>query len=83
MRTKLTLTIERSIIEKAKQYARKKNKSVSTIVQEYLNNLSAAAASASLNDALSAPITDSLAGMFADNGKDYRAMLNDAILVKF
>lgn len=36
MNTKLTLTIEKSVIEKAKKYARKKDKSLSDIVENYL-----------------------------------------------
>ena len=41
MITKLTLTIYKSVIEKAKKYAQGKNKSVSRIVEEYLRNISA------------------------------------------
>ena len=37
MTTKLTLTIDKAIIKKAKSFARDKNKSVSRIVEEYLN----------------------------------------------
>ena len=40
MATKLTLTIDKAIIKKAKNFAQEKNKSVSRIVEEYLNNIS-------------------------------------------
>lgn len=36
MNTKLTLTIEQSIIKKAKAYARKKGRSLSDIIENYL-----------------------------------------------
>ena len=39
MLAKLTLTIEQSVIEQAKEYAQKKNRSVSRIVEEYLKNI--------------------------------------------
>ena len=37
MRTKLTLTIDKQVVDKAKLYAKKKNRSVSKLVEEYLN----------------------------------------------
>jgi threonine synthase len=39
MNTKLTLTIEQSIIEKAKKYARKRERSLSEIIENYLKAL--------------------------------------------
>jgi hypothetical protein len=39
MNTKLTLTIEREIIERAKNYAKEKNRSLSDIIQNYLKTL--------------------------------------------
>ncbi len=36
MNTKLTLTIEQSIIKRAKAYARKKGRSLSDIIENYL-----------------------------------------------
>jgi hypothetical protein len=39
MNTKLTLTIEQSIIEKAKIYARKKERSLSDLIENYLKAL--------------------------------------------
>ncbi len=75
MRAKLTLMIEKDVVEKAKEYARGRNKSVSRIVEEYLKNLSSMdERSIPLKD-LASPITDSLVWMFEDSGKDYKAML--------
>ena len=36
MNTKLTLTIEKDIIERAKNYAKEKNRSLSDIIENYL-----------------------------------------------
>lgn len=39
MNTKLTLTIEQTIIEKAKNYARNRNRSLSDLIENYLKAL--------------------------------------------
>ena len=39
MNTKLTLTIEKDIIESAKNYAKGKNRSLSDIIENYLKTL--------------------------------------------
>ena len=39
MSTKLTLTIEKSVIEKAKTYARKSERSLSDLIENYLRIL--------------------------------------------
>jgi predicted CopG family antitoxin len=39
MNTKLTLTIEQDVIQKAKDYAKKKNRSLSDIIENYLKSL--------------------------------------------
>ncbi len=39
MTTKLTLTVEKSIIEKAKSYSKKSGRSLSEIITNYLDNL--------------------------------------------
>ncbi len=36
MQTKLTLTLDRDVIEKAKQYAREKERSLSQLIENYL-----------------------------------------------
>jgi putative heme iron utilization protein len=83
MLTKLTLTIEKDVIEKAKEYAQQKNKSVSRIVEEYLKNISQNRMDLAFELELKSPITDSLVGMFEDNGKDYKTMLEEARSEKF
>lgn len=39
MNTKLTLSIEKSVIEKAKQYAKKQGRSLSDIVESFLKSI--------------------------------------------
>ncbi|MEO6166825.1 MAG: DUF6364 family protein [Chitinophagales bacterium] len=39
MSTKLTLTVERSIIEKAKAYAKKTDRSLSELIENYLETI--------------------------------------------
>lgn len=39
MTTKLTLTVERSVIEKAKIYARQTGRSLSQLIEKYLESL--------------------------------------------
>ncbi len=76
MTTKLTLTIDKAVIKKAKSFAKAKNKSVSRIVEEYLNHISSGTTPKEFTATLDSPITDSLVGMLNDNGKDYKDMLD-------
>lgn len=39
MNTKLTLTIEKSVIERAKKYAKRTSRSLSDIVESYLSSI--------------------------------------------
>ena len=39
MTTKLTLTVEKTIIEKAKSYAKKTGRSLSELIENYLENI--------------------------------------------
>jgi len=40
MKTKLTLTIEQSVVEEAKRYSRKHQQSLSSLIEEFLSQLS-------------------------------------------
>lgn len=79
MLAKLTLTIEQSVIEQAKEYAQKKNRSVSRIVEEYLKNIVTNHEIGTSFSKMKSPITDSISGIFYDNGKSYKDMLNEAL----
>jgi len=83
MLTKLTLTIDQSVVEQAKEYAQKKNRSVSRIVEEYLKNIAINNGSVTSFSAMKSPITDSISGMFHDNGKSYKDMLDEALQEKY
>jgi len=58
--SKLTLSIEDEIIKKAKEYARKHNKSISRMVEAYFRNLTENRRTEPFSQAT--PVTDSLAG---------------------
>jgi len=83
MLAKLTLTIEQSVIEQAKEYAHKKNRSVSRIVEDYLKNIATNHEIGASFSMLKSPITDSISGMFHDNGKSYKDMLSEALRDKY
>lgn len=81
MQAKLTLSIDKNVIERAKNYAQQHQQSVSSLVEAYLDRISAQ--SNRVNE-IQAPITEHLTGMFAtqDNGQDYKELLADARLEK-
>ncbi len=83
MQTKLTLTIEQSVIEQAKRYARAKNRSVSKLVEEYLSNISGQTRGTGIQ-LEQAPITKRLTGVLAkyDTFEDYTDLLETALLEK-
>ncbi|MGI5066806.1 DUF6364 family protein [Treponema putidum] len=83
MLAKLTLTIDRSVIEQAKEYAQKKNRSVSRIVEDYLKNIATNPEMSTSFYKMKSPITDSISGMFYDNGKSYKDMLSEALQDKY
>ena len=83
MLAKLTLTIEQSVIEQAKEYAQKKNRSVSRIVEEYLKNIVTNHEIDTPFSKMKSPITNSISGMFHDNGKSYKDMLSEALQDKY
>jgi hypothetical protein len=74
MLTKLTLTMDQSVVDQAKEYAKKKNRSVSKIVEDYLKNISTNREPESFQTDRFSPITDSISGMFADNGRSYKEL---------
>ena len=80
MNSKLTLTIEQSVIEKAKLYAKKKGRSLSDIVENYLKAVTAE----EQKDKKTSPIVNSLRGSFkAPESFDYKRELSDALYKKY
>ncbi len=81
MQAKLTLSIDKNVVERAKHYAQQHQQSVSSLVEAYLDRISTQAQNS--ND-LKTPITEHLTGMFAaqDQGRDYKELLADARMEK-
>ena len=67
MIAKLTLTIDKQVVDKAKTYAKKKNRSVSKLVEEYLKTISSNDIAASTTQTTKADITEKITGMFKKN----------------
>ena len=79
MLTKLTLTIDDKVVERAKLYATRRHRSVSRMVEEYLRAISDD--STVIANTKIAPITNSLVGMFSDvyKGEEYSEILDQAL----
>ena len=81
MNTKLTLTIERTIIEKAKKYAKGKGRSLSDIIENYLKVITK---EESKTDIEITPLTKSLRGSFkAPKDFDYKKELSKELSKKY
>lgn len=77
MLTKLTLTVDREVVVRAKHYAKRKHRSVSRIIEDYLRVISMDEP-VGPDLSLSTPTTtERLTGMFAhsDIGLDYTDIL--------
>jgi len=80
MNTKLTLTIEQSIIEKAKSYAKGKGRSLSDIIENYLKAITK---EQSVVEDIS-PIVSSLRGSFkSPESFDYKKELSKGLSEKY
>ena len=81
MNTKLTLTIEQSLIVKAKKYAKGKGRSLSDIVENYLKVIIQEDNPISID---STPIASSLRGSFkAPEEIDYKKELQKELSKKY
>ena len=79
MTTKLTLSIDETVIKKAKEYAAKNKKSLSQLVEDFLKVLTA---DGDGNQHMCPPLTASLAGIIKDGGigdlrEEYTRYLQD------
>lgn len=78
MNTKLTLTLEKEVIQNAKEYAREKEISLSEIVENYLKSLTRKTKSKNLK--ITTPIAKALRGSFkAPEDFDYKSELCNAL----
>lgn len=81
MNTKLTLTIEQTIIERAKKYANVKGRSLSNIVENYLKAITKEDNIESID---LTPIVKSLKGTFkAPKNIDYKKELSQRLTEKY
>jgi hypothetical protein len=81
MNTKLTLTIEQKVIEKAKKYAKDKERSLSNLIENYLKALTKESDS---NEIELTPIVKSLKGSFtAPKNFDYKKELTNRLSEKY
>lgn len=81
MNTKLTLTIEQSVIEKAKKYARKRERSLSDLIENYLKTLTGGSVN---NEDDLTPIVKSLRGSFKlPKNFNYKKELTDRLYEKY
>ena len=81
MNAKLTLTIEQSLIEKSKQYAKRKGRSLSDIIENYLKVI---IKEDSVKVIDSTPITSFLRGSFkAPEDFDYKNELSKSLSEKY
>jgi hypothetical protein len=82
MNTKLTLTIEREIIERAKNYAKEKYRSLSDLIENYLKVLTKED-TGNKTKKLS-PVIDSLKGSFKmPKNIDYKKELRNRLEEKY
>ena len=80
MNTKLTLTIEQSIIEKAKSYAKDKGRSLSDIIENYLKAITT---EQRIVEDIS-PLVNSLRGSFkSPESFDYKKELSKELSEKY
>lgn len=80
MNTKLTLSIEESVIKKAKAYARTKGRSLSDIIENYLKTLTIG----TQTEEDITPVVKSLRGSFkAPGDMDYKSDLSDELAKKY
>jgi len=81
MNTKLTLTIEQTIIEKAKKYANGKGRSLSNLVENYLKAITK---EDNIENNDLTPIVKSLKGTFkAPKNIDYKKELSKKLTEKY
>ena len=80
MNTKLTLTIEQSVIEKAKSYAKQKGRSLSDIIENYLKAITTEQRT---TEDIS-PLVNLLRGSFkAPENFDYKKELSKGLSEKY
>ncbi|MEA5429477.1 DUF6364 family protein [Arcicella lustrica] len=81
MNAKLTLTIEQAVIDKAKKYAKEKERSLSDLIESYLKTLPV---DNPQDEIELTPIVKSLKGTFSAPEKlDYKEELSNSLSEKY
>ena len=75
METKLTLKLDKTVIETAKRYAKKHNRSLSRMVENYFRNLSAKPEAPKKHS----PIVESLTGVLSEDDLEKYAREDDRV----
>lgn len=78
MNTKLTLSIDKNIINKAKKYAKVQHKSVSKMIENYLKNVVKNDESRQVS-----PIVDELAGSIKNININFKEEYTDYLIKKY
>ena len=82
MNTKLTLTIEKDVIDKAKDYARKKRRSLSDLIENYLKLIVYSKDNENIEEIT--PLVKSMMGNFkVPKDFDYKKALVDGLNRKY
>ena len=83
MNTKLTLSLEKTVIEKAKKYAKIKHRSLSEMVEEYLKEITKANKTGVFKEDLP-PITKELSGILKNKPVlDYKKDITEYLENKY
>lgn len=83
MSTKLTLTVDKNIIEEAKKYAKSKGKSLSNLIEEYLKSLIEVKKEEPIFEI--SPLVASLWGSVSiqEESRDYKELLSEELSKKY
>lgn len=80
MDTKLTLNVDKAVIERAKEYARSQKISLSRLIESYLDSLT----SKKSKDIEITPLVKSLSGVIKlDKDFDYKEAYTDYLMEKY
>ena len=79
MNTKLTLTIDESVVKQAKAYAKKQGRSLSVIVENYLKDVTKTEEITDKDNELSPILKRLIGSVNLPNDFDYKTAIYDAI----
>lgn len=80
MNTKLTLNVDRRVIEKAKEYSKSRKISLSRLIESYLSSLTAN----QKQDIEITPLVESLSGVIElENDFNYKESYTDYLIEKY